>query len=647
MARRFLGVAPTQNLMFSRIDNLNKGRLRGAPATGPGQPVDGAERIARHYKFALSAAFRMRPTAPAIIVAEDDFLFSPDFLAYFAAMAPLLERDPTAFVVSAWNDNGLLGKTKDTGRLQRTGFFPGLGWMLSRRLFVNELEANWPKQHWDHWLRDPKQHKGRESVFPEVNRDYHAGRKCTFMDDYHHNRYFKFIDYNRTLALGPRVSALSRPSDRQRRLDDGDSAASGRWATCTRRRWRRRRSDARAGGGERRLREQRAKAGHDNGGRVRRSRRRGGGSEKGGTTTTTMAATARKRRRRQRRREVAGAVRPPRPGRGTAGRGALRRRQARQRLRGRRAEAAFMPIADFFNIWHEWYPTAHAGCLPVSLAGYGHPCSSVNVRDDKGCPSKYHSLRPSRTAVFTPLVGKTPPAAPVEALVSPPLRARANRAEVCASAPPRPPPASPPPRRRRWRRRWAWPREAGLPADQHMRGDGEGLSLQEARAPRLFEPAFVETVWPTRSLPRHNQAPRVELRGPPRRHASPLPLHYGEVQLEAADLSGKGIKIYLPPTWPVALALRALRREGKVKQKQPVAGYPRHRNNKPRTAQQQSPSCAKPHFLYTSQSTPVTDLLVISPPSRGKHQKTPHLVIRSRTKESQTPPVVQIKLNFN
>ena len=113
---------------------------------------------------------------------EDDFLFSPDFIAYFEAMAPLLERDPTTFVVSAWNDNGLHGKVDDPHRLCRTRYFPGLGWMLSRRLYKEELEQSWPKQHWDHWLREPAQHKARESVFPEVNRDYHAGRIGTFMD---------------------------------------------------------------------------------------------------------------------------------------------------------------------------------------------------------------------------------------------------------------------------------------------------------------------------------------------------------------------------------------------------------------------------------------------------------------------------------
>ena len=78
----------------------------------------GAERIAQQYKFALSHMFNVatdvRGTqfrrcaapagyddecvagcflfaqAPAVIIAEDDFLFSPDFYEYFHATAPIL-----------------------------------------------------------------------------------------------------------------------------------------------------------------------------------------------------------------------------------------------------------------------------------------------------------------------------------------------------------------------------------------------------------------------------------------------------------------------------------------------------------------------------------------------------------------------------
>uniref|UniRef100_A0A7S2DMU5 alpha-1,3-mannosyl-glycoprotein 2-beta-N-acetylglucosaminyltransferase n=1 Tax=Octactis speculum TaxID=3111310 RepID=A0A7S2DMU5_9STRA len=158
--------------------------------------MDGAERIASHYKWALQHALDSSPSSPGIIVVEDDFLFSPDFIDYFKAVGPLLERDPTTFVVSAWNDNGLKDRVWDKARLCRTGFFPGLGWLLSRRLWTEELASRWPDQHWDHWMRSPAQHKGREAVYPEVNRDYHAGKKGTFMDAHHHDLYFKGIDYN-------------------------------------------------------------------------------------------------------------------------------------------------------------------------------------------------------------------------------------------------------------------------------------------------------------------------------------------------------------------------------------------------------------------------------------------------------------------
>jgi len=89
--------------------------LRGAHSGEVDWKSNGAKRIAEQYKWALTEAFRAAPDAPAIVVAEDDFLFSPDFLEYFEATAPLLERDKSTFVVSAWNDNGLRGKVKYGG----------------------------------------------------------------------------------------------------------------------------------------------------------------------------------------------------------------------------------------------------------------------------------------------------------------------------------------------------------------------------------------------------------------------------------------------------------------------------------------------------------------------------------------------------
>lgn len=165
------------------------------------EPVDGAEKIARHYKFALSAAFDHYPSAPALIVVEDDLLFSPDFYEYFAAVAPVLNLDPSLFVVSAWNDNGFRGKVQDPLGLARTEFFPGLGWLLPRALYKSELEMQWPDSHWDHWLRSPAIHRNREIVYPQVPRTFHNGVFGTFMNMETHNRYFRNIDYNTDRAV--------------------------------------------------------------------------------------------------------------------------------------------------------------------------------------------------------------------------------------------------------------------------------------------------------------------------------------------------------------------------------------------------------------------------------------------------------------
>ena len=129
--------------------------------------ADGATRIAKHYKYALTTAFDHFPSAPAVIVAEDDLLFSPDFLEYFEQVAPILDVDPSTFLVSAWNDNGYKGKVDDPYALRRTEFFPGLGWLLPRKLYKQELEDKWPSEHWDHWLRSYPINKGREIIYPK------------------------------------------------------------------------------------------------------------------------------------------------------------------------------------------------------------------------------------------------------------------------------------------------------------------------------------------------------------------------------------------------------------------------------------------------------------------------------------------------
>ena len=128
-------------------------------------------RIAHMYKYALSLAFDSLTQDEAIVVAEDDLLFSPDAMDFFLAGWAVMQVDPTVWCVSAWNDNGYSGMVREPKRLMRTQYFPGLGWLLSRKLYKGQLEAGWPNEHWDHWMRSETKYRtsgGRECIYPQV-----------------------------------------------------------------------------------------------------------------------------------------------------------------------------------------------------------------------------------------------------------------------------------------------------------------------------------------------------------------------------------------------------------------------------------------------------------------------------------------------
>lgn len=132
-------------------------------------------RISRHYRVALDRALRRRGVERVVIV-EDDMEVAPDFYNYFAALAPLLQADPTLLCVSAWNDNGVAALVRNASQLHRTDFFPGLGWMLTRALW-DELRPKWPAMFWDDWMRADNQTRGRQCVRPEVSRTANFGRR--------------------------------------------------------------------------------------------------------------------------------------------------------------------------------------------------------------------------------------------------------------------------------------------------------------------------------------------------------------------------------------------------------------------------------------------------------------------------------------
>jgi len=107
----------------------------------------------------------------------------------------LLEADPTLWCVSAWNDNGALPHARDPGNLQRTGYFPGLGWMMKEGDWA-PLSAQWPRAAttgWDHWIRrTTNSGGGRECIVPELPRTKHVATHGTNVQAAEQRRYAKF-----------------------------------------------------------------------------------------------------------------------------------------------------------------------------------------------------------------------------------------------------------------------------------------------------------------------------------------------------------------------------------------------------------------------------------------------------------------------
>ncbi|XP_020280160.1 alpha-1,3-mannosyl-glycoprotein 2-beta-N-acetylglucosaminyltransferase [Pseudomyrmex gracilis] len=152
-------------------------------------------KIARHYKWALNKVFVNLGYSTAIIV-EDDLDIAPDFYEYFLGTYPLLVNDTSLWCVSAWNDNGKAGLVDEHAPhlLYRTDFFPGLGWMLTRDLWL-ELAPKWPKSYWDDWIRQPEQRKNRACIRPEISRTRTFG-KLGVSNGLFFEKHLKYIKLN-------------------------------------------------------------------------------------------------------------------------------------------------------------------------------------------------------------------------------------------------------------------------------------------------------------------------------------------------------------------------------------------------------------------------------------------------------------------
>ncbi|KAM7436464.1 hypothetical protein ABFA07_013729 [Porites harrisoni] len=151
-------------------------------------------RIAQHYKKSLTASFARYPDANYLVILEEDLDISPDILTYFQQLLPVLEKDESLYCISAWNDQGYAHTAKDPAMMYRVETMPGLGWVLSRKLYKGELEPVWPGPNvfwdWDMWMRDNEMRKNRECIIPDVSRTYHFGATGLNMNPFMQHHYF-------------------------------------------------------------------------------------------------------------------------------------------------------------------------------------------------------------------------------------------------------------------------------------------------------------------------------------------------------------------------------------------------------------------------------------------------------------------------
>lgn len=174
-------------LMVSRLFNLRAIQQRPLGKR--------SARISHHYKSSLTTTFdKLFPQAKHAIIFEEDLDIARDALIYFNQTLPLLESDSSLYCVSAWNDQGYEHSAGNKSLLYRIETMPGLGWMMSRELYKQELESQWPsfeRQHdWDMWIRTNEVRKARECIIPDISRTFHFGSTGTNINSYFQKQYF-------------------------------------------------------------------------------------------------------------------------------------------------------------------------------------------------------------------------------------------------------------------------------------------------------------------------------------------------------------------------------------------------------------------------------------------------------------------------
>ena len=153
-------------------------------------------KIAHHYWTVFERAF-MGQQHDMVIFLEEDLIVAPDFLTLFRSTAWLLREDPSIWCVSAWNDVGFALSASDQCRLFRTTYFPGLGFMLPRHVWL-QLREEWPSaptMGWDYWMRTAFRRADKECIVPEVPRSRHESRKGSSIVTHKQVRFFELFAF--------------------------------------------------------------------------------------------------------------------------------------------------------------------------------------------------------------------------------------------------------------------------------------------------------------------------------------------------------------------------------------------------------------------------------------------------------------------
>ena len=179
-----------------------------------------------------STAFDVLTSGDALIVVEDDMLFSPDLMDFFLAGYHVMRGDRTLWCVSAWNDNGFRGmvNARAARRAPTDGLLPRAELAAHEEALQGRARGRVAVQHWDHWMRSERVHrtsKGRECLYPHVPRAFHHGAVGTFMTKLNHAEASPTSPRPTTASRGRTPRRRSPASSRPRRTRRGSGAAEG------------------------------------------------------------------------------------------------------------------------------------------------------------------------------------------------------------------------------------------------------------------------------------------------------------------------------------------------------------------------------------------------------------------------------------